>query len=113
VIEPIYRQLGARIRQLRLEAKLSQVTVAKALGLTRASMANIELAKQRLYAHQIVELSGVLGQPIESIMRPGVYKRSPQGMARLPGGRRPSMAVTQRKIRELERAVARLKREVS
>ena len=47
-IEPFYVALGERIRDARLRRNASQDSIAIALGLTRASMANIEGANQRV-----------------------------------------------------------------
>jgi len=57
--EPFYVELGERIRALRLERNWSQEHVAMSLGQSRASMANIEAGRQRVYAHQILLLAAL------------------------------------------------------
>ena len=75
--EPIYRTIGARVRQLREEAGMTQAYVASRLRppQTRAAMANIESAKQRVLAHQLVEFAEIFGVSIDSILRPAVYRK--------------------------------------
>jgi len=60
-IEPFYVALGDRIRDARLRRNVSQDALSFALGLTRASMANIENANQRVYAHYILVIAAALG----------------------------------------------------
>jgi len=73
--EPFYLQLGARIRQERERAGMSQAAVASALGLGRASVANIESAKQRVLAHQIPMLAEALGCDIARLFIPSVFRK--------------------------------------
>lgn len=59
-IEPFYAEFGSRLAQLRFAQRLSQADVGRPLGLTRASVANIESGKQRVLAHQIPILAETL-----------------------------------------------------
>lgn len=52
-IEPIYRLMGAKIEQLRNVLGWSQEDLAKKVGLTRGSIANIEAGKQRILLHDV------------------------------------------------------------
>lgn len=53
IVEPIYRLLGAKIEQTRTVLGWSQQDLAKRVGLTRGSIANIEAGKQRILLHDI------------------------------------------------------------
>lgn len=52
----LYRQLGRKIAARRDELHLTQAQVAVHLGLTRASLANIESGRQRIMLHQLFRL---------------------------------------------------------
>jgi transcriptional regulator with XRE-family HTH domain len=62
----IYRLLGRNIAAHRAARKLTQAQVAERLGLTRASLANIETGRQRAMLHHIYEIADALG--LESIL---------------------------------------------
>jgi transcriptional regulator with XRE-family HTH domain len=62
----IYRLVGSRIAARRKELRLKQVEVAGQIGLTRASLANIEKGRQRLMLHQVYRIAEALR--IESIL---------------------------------------------
>lgn len=63
-----YEELGRRLRDARLDADLSQAKLAKLLGLTRSSIANIEAGRQRIQAHTVVSIAAELSMPIEKIL---------------------------------------------
>jgi len=52
----LYRQLGKAIAKRRDDIGLKQQEVAKAIGLARASLANIENGRQRILVHQLFRL---------------------------------------------------------
>jgi transcriptional regulator with XRE-family HTH domain len=52
----LYRQLGRKVATRRKEIGLSQAQVAAQLGLTRASLANLETGRQRLMLHHLYRL---------------------------------------------------------
>lgn len=56
------RQLGKRLRDIRLSKNLSQQTLAENLKMTRASVSNIESGKQALSLKLFVELCYKLDQ---------------------------------------------------
>ena len=62
----IYRLVGSRIAARRKELRLKQVEVAAQIGLTRASLANIEKGRQKVMLHQIYRIAEALR--IESIV---------------------------------------------
>lgn len=53
LIEPVYRQLGAKIQQLREALGWRQEELAKKVGLTRTSIVNIEGGNQRILLHDL------------------------------------------------------------
>ena len=56
----IYRIIGAKLAARRRELRLKQAEVASMIGLTRASLANIESGRQKLMLHQIYRLAQAL-----------------------------------------------------
>jgi transcriptional regulator with XRE-family HTH domain len=58
--DEFYISLGANIARCRKRAGLSQATVAGHLGLTRASISNLEAGRQRPLLHQMVNLADIL-----------------------------------------------------
>ncbi len=62
----IYRLIGSRIATRRKDLRLKQVEVAAQIGLTRASLANIEKGRQKIMLHQIYRVAEALR--IESIL---------------------------------------------
>src|ERR1700730_4089733 len=56
----IYRIVGAGLAARRKKLRLKQSEVADQIGLTRASLANIERGRQKLMLHQIYRLASAL-----------------------------------------------------
>ena len=52
-VEPIYRKVGARIKEMRIAQKRSQQWLADETGTARTSIANFETGRQRLMLHHI------------------------------------------------------------
>jgi transcriptional regulator with XRE-family HTH domain len=57
----LYRLLGRNVAAHRANGKLKQAQVAEKLGLSRASLANIESGRQRVTLHHVYELVDALG----------------------------------------------------
>jgi transcriptional regulator with XRE-family HTH domain len=57
----LYRLLGRNVAAHRADRKLKQAQVAERLGLSRASLANIESGRQRPMLHHVYELVDALG----------------------------------------------------
>jgi transcriptional regulator with XRE-family HTH domain len=70
VIEPFYLLLGKRVRLAREAAGLSQTDLGLLLRppMGRASIANIEAAKQRVLAHTVVQLGRALGATVSFLL---------------------------------------------
>ena len=57
----LYRALGQNVARLRKAKQLTQAEVAAAIGLTRASLANIETGRQKVLLHNVFMLANALG----------------------------------------------------
>ena len=69
-IDDLYLELGRRIRQLRERRKLTQLRLAQELGMSRTSVTNVEIGRQRLLIHQFVRLAQILGVPPSELLPP-------------------------------------------
>ncbi len=56
----LYRRLGRAVAKRRAELGFTQDDVAKRLGLSRASVANLENGRQRIMVHQLFALANTL-----------------------------------------------------
>lgn len=56
----LYRRLGQAVAERRAELGLTQSDVAEKLGLSRASVANLESGRQRIMVHQLFALVNAL-----------------------------------------------------
>lgn len=72
-IEPFYLELGRKIHELRTRRGVTQEELGKRLNpsVTRASIANIESGKQRVYAHSLIELAQALHVTIPELLGQG------------------------------------------
>lgn len=67
-----YEAIGQLIRAARLNAGLTQEALASQLGLTRTSITNIEVGRQRIQVHMLLDIAARLGVPPASLLpRPG------------------------------------------
>ena len=67
----LYRHVGSQIRQSRLAAKLRQEQLATRVGVSRASIANIEAGKQALSLHSLVAIARALDATVEGLLPQG------------------------------------------
>ena len=56
----IYPQIGTLIRNRRKKLKLTQDKLAGRLGMSRASVANIEVGRQKILVHHLYALAAIL-----------------------------------------------------
>ena len=56
-----YSGLGARLREARVKAGLSQEALADRASLSRTSISNIESGRQRVLAHMVYVLAAAVG----------------------------------------------------
>lgn len=64
----IYVYIGEQIRKRREKLNLSQEDIAKKVGMARASMSNIEAAKQKLPLSTLSRIADVLGCSVKDIL---------------------------------------------
>ncbi len=60
-------ELGRRIAEARKQAGLTQEDLAKVLGLSRSSVANIETGRQELSATHLIAIGSALGSSIAEL----------------------------------------------
>ena len=60
-IRDLYAAIGTRLRTAREQRGVTQADLANALGLTRASVTNIEAGNQRIQVHTLVAAAQALG----------------------------------------------------
>ena len=58
--EKFYKDFGQKLAKLRVSKGLTQAELAHKIHLSRASVANLERGEQRLYIHQLVQISRAL-----------------------------------------------------
>lgn len=68
-MQTVYRMIGARVEKIRNELGWTQLELSKKIGLTRASVANIETGRQRLLVHQVEDISGAFGMSPKALLR--------------------------------------------
>ncbi|UGY05760.1 helix-turn-helix domain-containing protein [Bradyrhizobium quebecense] len=69
----IYRIVGANLAARRKELRLKQSEVADQIGLTRASLANMERGRQKILLHQIYRLAAALKMNSITDLVPGAF----------------------------------------
>lgn len=57
---PIYKEIGKRVREWRKAKQMKQEVLAKELGISRGSLANIETGKQSILVHHIYNFARAL-----------------------------------------------------
>src|SRR5438128_7842656 len=67
---PFYETLGQRLREARRSARLTQGDLARAVGISRTSITNIETGRQPLYVHVLVRIAEILGTSPTDLMPP-------------------------------------------
>jgi len=77
----IYRNLGKRIRDLRKSLPKTQDQLAKEIGISRASLANIEAGRQQVLVHHLFALASALQleSPAQLLLAP--QARAPRAAA--------------------------------
>lgn len=80
-----YRDFGARVRAARGDA-ISQQELARRIGLSRASVANIERGVQRVPVHMISVLAAALDITAEDLLPPEATLGAPDITHAVPKG---------------------------
>lgn len=75
--ESIYRRFGRAVASRRIALKLTQSALGDLVGLSRASIANIESGRQNVLLHQVYSLAGALecAQLADLLPRPDFERR--------------------------------------
>lgn len=60
-VDGIYKAVGRRFREVRTSKGITQADVASEAGLSRQSVANIELGRQRFMLHTLFDVGRALG----------------------------------------------------
>lgn len=68
-IEPVYRLLGARIEQMRTLLGWTQLELAKKVKMSRGSIANIELGRQRLLLADVEKFCAAFQSTPKAMLR--------------------------------------------
>src|SRR5215218_9411231 len=64
----LYKIVGERLKQRRLEAKVTQARLAEAVGVLRTSVTNIEAGRQKPPLHLLYKMCVELGVEISSVV---------------------------------------------
>lgn len=67
-LKSLYKLLGAKIKELRLNRGFNQEDFAKLLNLTRASIVNIEQGRQRVSIHLLYDICKIANVSIKDIL---------------------------------------------
>jgi transcriptional regulator with XRE-family HTH domain len=83
--DELYRELGRRIRKARERngEKLSQDALAKRLGISRASVVNIEAGRQRAPLHLLWQIAELLGTDLTQLIPRSEELLAPANQVRL------------------------------
>ncbi len=73
-----YKNIGENIRAKRKERGLSQELLAKAVGLKRPSLSNIEKGRQNLLLHTFCDIAATLGTSLEVLLPERVIPKQPE-----------------------------------
>lgn len=84
ILDPIYAEIGSVIRKRRKNLKKTQATLAAELGMSRGSLANIEIGRQSVLVHQLYRFASALGLPVSDLLPPVVEAASTVRRAELP-----------------------------
>jgi len=68
--EPIYQQIGKNIRTVRRRAEKAQDELASQLGISRATLANMETGRQRILVHQLYAIAQALKIGLNDLLPP-------------------------------------------
>lgn len=64
----LYKRIGSTIKVMRRALGLTQQQLANQLGISRASLANIETGRQRILVHQLYELADQLSVNVSDLL---------------------------------------------
>lgn len=64
----LYKYIGNRVRTLREELGLTQLTLSQRLQMSRATIANLELGRQRPPLHILLKISQLFGREMSDLL---------------------------------------------
>lgn len=64
----LYPMLGERLRQARQRRHMTQRQLADRVGLSRASIANIEVGRQKVLLHQVYNIAAALSVDLDALL---------------------------------------------
>jgi transcriptional regulator with XRE-family HTH domain len=67
-IDPFYKHIGMTLRGAREALSMTQAELAQVVGLSRTSLTNIELGRQRILVDQLAELANALHISVSSLI---------------------------------------------
>ncbi len=67
-VQRIYQDVGKRVAARRKELGMVQDDVALQMGLSRTSVTNIEVGRQRILLHQLFELADILDMDVSDLI---------------------------------------------
>ena len=82
--EPIYKTIGTIIRRRRRRLEWPQKLLAAHLGISRATLANIETGRQRILVHHLYAFAEVLQMKPNDFLPAGATVDSAQDWSSLP-----------------------------
>ena len=82
--EPVYKTIGGIVRQKRRRLELPQAELARRLGISRATLANIETGRQRILVHQLYSLAEALDLKLMELLPPSVASMEASDWSQLP-----------------------------
>jgi transcriptional regulator with XRE-family HTH domain len=68
VVDTFYEEFGARVRRARQQAGVSQEQLGHLVGLNRSSISNVEIGRQRVPLHMLMEFANALEVPAGSLL---------------------------------------------
>lgn len=68
-VQAVYRQFGAKLESLRIALGLSQLELAKRVGLTRTSVCNIEAGRQRILLDDVEKFAAAFATNPKTLLR--------------------------------------------
>lgn len=81
----LYKEIGARIARRRKHLGKIQEELAPPIGISRASLANIEVGRQKLLVHQLLQIAAVLDvAPADLLPSMPVEGREPEAELKMP-----------------------------
>jgi DNA-binding XRE family transcriptional regulator len=69
MIEPVYRQLGAKVQSVREALGWTQQELAKNIGLQRTSITNFEAGRQRILLHDAEKFAKAFNMELRHLFK--------------------------------------------